>query len=242
MRLAMRHKRLVEFLMNRHASRGGSTIEFALSLMVLMPLVLGVGAIGINLIRTQETIQLARDAGHMYARKLDFTDQANMNLLSRLGAGLGLTNSVSSSGDALVILSSLTYVDDTTCIAAIAANPSNGCSNRTKWVFTQRQTVGNTTMATSAYGTPRPWTGTGDLIGVQMDSHGNISLDQYTDRAGAVANFTSANNGINPYSNVNGVISGLPSGARLYAAEAFSTGFGMPPFVKGTPTYSYAFF
>ena len=226
--------------MKRRASRGGSTIEFALSLLVLTPLLLGVGSIGINLIRTQATIQLARDAGHMFARKVDFTTTGNKNLLSRIGAGLGLANSVTTSGDALVVMTALTYVDQTTCDAAKAANPSNGCSNLGKWVFTQRQTLGNTNLATSQYGNPRPWSSS-DLQGVTMDTQGNISSDQYTDKNGAVANFTSAA-GVNPYSNVNGVISGLPSGARLYVAEAFSTGFGMPPFVKGNPTYSFSFF
>src|SRR5262249_54344879 len=150
--------------------------------------------------------------------KVDFTNSNNMNLLSRIGAGLGLKNTVTTSGDALVVMSALTYVDQTTCDAAKAANPGNGCSNSGKWVFTQRQTLGNTNLATSQYGNPRPWSST-DLQGVTFDSQGNISSDQYTDRNGALATFSSAN-GINPYSNVNGVISGLPSGARLYVAEA----------------------
>jgi hypothetical protein len=226
--------------MKRRASRGGSLIEFVLSLLVLMPLVLGVGAIGINLIRTQATIQLARDAGHMFARKVDFTASGNMNLLARIGAGLNLPNSVTTSGNALVVLSALTYVDQATCNAAKAANPGNGCSNSGKWVFTQRQNLGNLNLANSQYGNPRPWS-TGDTQGVTMDSQGNISSDQYTDKNGAIATFSSAN-GINPYSNVNGVISGLPSGSRLYVGEAFSTGFGMPPFTSGVPTYSFSFF
>ena len=43
--------------MKRQAKRGVSTIEFALSLMVLVPLILGTGAIGINLMRTMQTVQ-----------------------------------------------------------------------------------------------------------------------------------------------------------------------------------------
>jgi hypothetical protein len=49
--------------MKRHAKRGSAIIEFALSLLVLMPLFLGTGAVGINMVRTLETVQLARDAG-----------------------------------------------------------------------------------------------------------------------------------------------------------------------------------
>jgi Flp pilus assembly protein TadG len=240
MRFRMYRRSLREFAMTRRVTRGGSSIEFALGLLVLMPLVLGVGALGVNLIRTQQTVQLTRDAGHMYGRQVDFTDQGNIDLLSRLGASLGLANSVGTTGNALVVLTQLTYVDAPTCAAAQAGNPANGCGNLGKWVFVQRQYVGNTSMGTSQYGNPRPWS-TNDLQGVTQDSHGSITLDQYTSRNGAIANFSSAN-GINPYQNVNGQISGLPSGARLYVSESFSTGFGMPPFVAGYPTYSFAFF
>jgi len=230
--------------MKRRALRGGSTIEFVLGLMILMPLVLGVGAIGINLIRTQQTIQLARDAGHMYGRGVDFSmtpgGQGNVDILSRLGASLGLSNTVNTSDNALVVLTQLTYVDQPTCDAAKAANAANTCSNRFKWVFVQRLNVGNKNMAGSQYGNPRPWSAS-DPQGVNLDSKGMISLDQYTDRSGAIANFTNAN-GINPYASTNGNVSGLPSGQRLYVSEAFSTGFGMPPFVRGYPVYSFAFF
>jgi len=42
--------------MKLRVSRGVSTIEFAFSLLVLVPLVLGTGAIGINMISTLQTI------------------------------------------------------------------------------------------------------------------------------------------------------------------------------------------
>ena len=58
--------------MNNSAKKGISTMEFAFSMLVLTPLLLGTGVTGINMIRTLATVQLARDAGHMYARGLDF--------------------------------------------------------------------------------------------------------------------------------------------------------------------------
>jgi hypothetical protein len=226
--------------MKRQATRGVSTIEFALSLMVLVPLILGTGAIGINLIRTLQTVQMARDAGHMFARRVDFSQPGNQQILADLGTGMGLS-ATSGQGKAVVILTGLTYVDGSTCTAGNIAN-NNGnaptCTNLGQWVFIQRLEIGNTALRTSNFGSPL----TSGPTGVTLDSYGKISIGQYTSRAGAVANFSSAN-GINPYSvSAGGAVSGLPSGQVLYLAEAAAQGFGMPPFVAGAPTYSFAFF
>jgi hypothetical protein len=50
-----------------------------------------------------------------------------------------------------------------------------------------------------------------------------------------VATFSS----INPYSNVGGNASGLPSGQFLYIAEAAATTFTMSPFTGTGATYSF---
>lgn len=225
--------------MKRNRLRGISTFEFAMSLMVLVPLILGTGAIGVNLIRTMQTVQLARDAGHMYAKGVDFSQEGNQAILGTIGNSMGL-NTVADTGTAIVILTALTYVDSNTCIAAGAATsgvPNSSCTNLGKWVFAQRITIGNSSLRTSNFGSPL----TTGPTGVTLDSQGKISVTQYATRAGAVAQFSSAN-GINPYTVVSGVVSGLPSGQRLYLAEAAGQGFGMPPFVAGSPTYSFAFF
>lgn len=225
--------------MKRHATRGQSTVEFAFSVLMLVPLILGTGAIGINLIRTLQTVQLARDAGHMFARTVDFSQTGNQDVLVTIGSGLGLSKTPGQ-GNAVVILSGLTYVDGNTCVAANIANGNGNaptCTNLGLWVFTQRLEIGNTSLRNSNFGSPL----TSGPTGVTLDSQGKISIGQYGSRAGAVAQFTSAN-GINPYSVVNGVASGLPSGQKLFLSEAAGTGFGMPPFVAGSPTYSFAFF
>ena len=210
--------------------RGISTVEFAFGLMVLVPLVLGTGAIGINLIHTLQTIQLARDAGHMYARGVDFSQSGNVNILVSLGSSVGLQ---ASGGNAVVVLTAFTYVDANTCLAGTG---SQSCPNLNKWVFVQRQVIGNSNIRTSNYGSPL----TSGPNGVTLDATGSISVTQYTKQAGAVASF--GNNGFNPYQNVNGQVSGLPSGQRVYLAEAAGQGFGMPPFVSGSPTYSFSYF
>jgi hypothetical protein len=189
------------------------------------------------MILTLQTIQLARDAGHMYARGLDFSQPGNKTILANLGSNLGLSTTAGS-GSALVILSALTYVDKATCAAAGAVdsngNPS-GCTNLGKWVFTQRVQIGNSSVRTSNYGSPL----TSGPTGVTVNSTtGKISVTDYATKAGAVATF----NSVNPYSSVNGTVSGLPSGEVLYVAEAASTAFSMPPFIGPRATYSFGLF
>jgi hypothetical protein len=223
--------------MKRNGVRGVSTIEFAFSLLVLAPLMLGTGVTGINMIRTLQTIQLARDAGHMYARGVNFSQPGNQTILVNLGQSLGLS-ATAGQGSAVVILSLLTYVDDNTCAAAGAATGGvhNGnCTNYGFWVFQQRIELGNNTIRTSNYGSPI----TSGPNGVTVDPvTGMISLSDYVKKSGARATFS----GVNPYSVVNGVAQGLPSGQSLYLAEAASTGFNMPPFVSNAVAYSFGFF
>jgi hypothetical protein len=223
--------------MRRRGFRGSACIEFAFIVMVLVPMLLGTGAAGINMILTLQTIQVARDAGHMYARGLDFSQPGNKTILANLGTTLGLSTTAGS-GSALVILSALTYVDKAACAAAGAVdsngNPS-GCTNFGKWVFTQRLQIGNTSVRTSNIGSPL----TSGPTGVTVDATtGKISVSDYVTKAGAVATFSS----INPYSVVNGNVSGLPSGQVLYVAEAAATAFSMPPFIGPHATYSYGLF
>jgi hypothetical protein len=205
--------------------------------MVTVPLMLGVGAIGINMIRTLQTIQLARDAGHMYARNIDFAQPGNKAILGRIGKDLGLSTTAGQ-GSAAVILSALTYVDRAVCAAVSAVdadgNPTADCTNFGKWVFTQRIVIGKSSVRNSNYGSPL----TSGPTGVTLDSSGKIPREQYAKKAGAVANF----NGMNPYSVVDGVAQGMPSGQYLYIAEAASTGFNMPPFVSGAVSYSWGMF
>ena len=79
--------------MKKHKSRGVAILEFSLITLVLVPLMLGTMSIGLNMIRSLQTVQLARDAGHMYARGVDFSLPGNQTILTTIGADLGLTTS-----------------------------------------------------------------------------------------------------------------------------------------------------
>jgi hypothetical protein len=217
-------------LMHKDSRKGASIIEFAFITFTLVPLLIGAGVIGVNLIRTLQTEQLARDAGHMFARQVDFSASGNQEILANIGSSLGMS-ATAGSGNAVVILSELTYVDTNACATGGAVdsngNPS-GCTNLGQWVFMKRLTLGNSTIRSSALGNPS---------GVTMNSTGAITPAQYVTAGGDVANF----NSINPYSSVNGNVSGLPSGQVVYIAEASTPGYSLPPYNEGA-TYAFGLF
>ena len=202
----------------------------------MVPLLLGTIGTGLNMLRTLETVQLARDAGHMYAKGADFSRPGNQTILVTLGTWLGLTTA--SSSKALVILSKVTYVDKAMCASDGKVDGSGeplGCTNYGKWVFVQRVEIGNTALRTSNFGSPL---GSGPNAVTVDPTTGKISLDDQVTKSGAIANFT----GINPYANVGGSISGLPSGQVIYIAEAASVGVTMAPYSPDSVMYSFDMF
>ncbi|MGD0201171.1 MAG: hypothetical protein ABSD27_10530, partial [Bryobacteraceae bacterium] len=176
------------------------------------------------------------DAGHMYARNIDFSLPGNKTVLANLGQDLGLQITTPASGSAVIILSKLTYVDPATCALGGAVdgngNPS-GCTNLGSWVFTQRLVLGQSSVRDSNFGTP---------TGVTVDpTTGNISAAQYvTVRGAALPSFDA----INPYKvdQVTKAVSGLPSGEYVYISEAASLGFNMTGIIPNAKAYSCNFF
>jgi Flp pilus assembly protein TadG len=231
--------------MRRRNSRGVAIIEFAFAMLLLVPMTLGTIAIGLNVVQYQQTVQLARDAGYMYARQLDFTQTANQTLIAGLGGGVGLSTTPDSS-NAVLILSTVNYVDSAICQSDnkwnTTTNQPNGCTNYQQWVFSQRIVIGNSNIWSSNFGSPVT-TGSNP---VTIASNGKISLDAQVTNSGDVAICTTTGGvhtfaGINPYASTNGNASGLPSGQMVYVAEAASYGFSMPPFPVSV-RYSYNLF
>jgi len=222
--------------MKRQNQRGGSALEFALVAITLVPMILGTSVFGINMIKIEQTEQVSHEAGRLFAAGVDLSQPGNQTLLTTIGNDVGLSTT-SSQSNAVLILSALTYVDVATCAAAghvdSNGNPS-GCTNYGQWVFTIRLTIGNPSIRSSSLGSPL----TGGPTGVTVNSDGTIPLDQYVTEAGAVATFSS----INPYSNVGGNASGLPSGQFLYIAEAAANTFQMAPFTNLGSTYAFGIF
>jgi len=228
--------------MRRKLQRGIAYIEFAFSLMVLIPLLLGVAGIGLNMHQQLQTVQLARDAGHMFARAIDFTLTGNQQVLTAIAGSLGLTatggvTGTAGSGSAVVILSMVRYVDVSACSLAgkvdSHGNPS-GCTNYQQWVFAERIVIGNSSLWTSNLGTPASSiVSTTSSNGVPA---GTISITNQVTNTTDVANIT----GFNPWNSTTST--GLPSGQMVYVAEACATGFRMAPFSLGTNTYAQIYF
>jgi len=226
--------------MKPNKKRGVAIVEFSFGMLIIVPLLIGTTATGLNLVQVLSTVQLARDAGHMYARGTDFSQPGNKTVLATIGSTVGMS-ATAGQGRSVIILSTVTYVDKAMCAAAGkvdgSGNPS-GCTNYTKWVFTQRLTIGKSSVRQSSFGSPLTSGGTG--VAVTVDSTtGKISLNDQVTKSGDVATFAV---GINPYANVAGVVSGLPSGQVIYIAESATTGMSLPPFVPGSVVYSYDMF
>lgn len=209
--------------------RGVAYIELAFLLTVFIPLMLGVISCGLNMHLQLQTVQLARDAGHMFARYIDFTLLGNQQVLAAVSGTLGLSTTAGS-GNAVVILSTVRYVDVSACQQAgkvdSHGNPL-GCTNYQQWVFSKRLVIGNNTMRTSNLGTP-----SSSIVG----SDGSISITNQVTATSDVATIT----GINPWNSTSST--GLPNGQVVYVAEASAKGFHMPPFSSGTNTYAQVYF
>jgi len=115
--------------------------------------------IGSGLIRALQAVQVARDAGHMYARGVDFAQPGNQRLLERIGADLNLKTS---GGDGVVILSKIVFIGRYQCKAELLAdnadppNPTPGCTNFNRYVFVQRLVIGDSSIRSSNFGDPDP--------------------------------------------------------------------------------------
>lgn len=135
----------------RKRQRGNAMIEFALSASVLLPMFLGMLWGGISLGRGIQITQITRDAGHMYAKNIDFTAVANKDIVVRLALGTSMTRD---GGNGVVILSQIMKVYDSDCTDAKLTLAE--CTNVNQTVFLHRATIGNTglTDGQSRFGTP----------------------------------------------------------------------------------------
>lgn len=160
----------------RRDSGGNALVEFGLCAVFLMPLYLWMVIMGLDLKRVMQTNQVSRDAGHMYARWVDFSKTGNQDLIVRLASGLGLTRT---GGKGVVILSKMMKIGTQQCADGGVAVAQ--CSNLDRTVFVQRIVIGNKALSASRYGTPS------DAI---LNADGTIEDVNYLKNATAVsANF-----------------------------------------------------
>jgi hypothetical protein len=138
--------------------RGVAIVEFTLSLVFLIPLLLGTFVFGFRLIRNTEMEQIVRDVGHMYVRNIDFTQPGPQANAQTMAQGFDLT----SSGSSLLILSTIRVIQQADCDSANPSKPvGTACTNLNNPVFTEQIKIGNTSLTangtaihSSAFGTP----------------------------------------------------------------------------------------
>ena len=149
--------------------------------------------VGISLIRAIQVAEVCRDAAHMLAFGIDFSQTANQTMLQYIAQGLNLT----STGSSVVILSVVTYVPST-C----------SCTNASQYVLTKRIIIGNASVisstAPSAFGNP---------TSTDMDSTGSIAPATYMSDASCVAA------GFSTLMPVTGGVPALTVGQYAYMSE-----------------------
>ncbi len=181
-------------------------VETALCFVFLVPLMIGSVGVGLSLTRAEQTRQISRDAGHMFARGVDFSLSGNQQMVVQMAYGLGMTTT---GGNGVVILTRLLQVGANECTAGGLTTAQ--CTNLNQTVITQRLLIGNSSLKTSTAGTPPSQ---------YLDSQGVVSAANYLKQTSLrVSNFSTT--------------LALQTGETCYMSEAYfmtdSGAFGMAP-------------
>jgi len=200
---------------SRAGRKGSMIVEFVLVMaLVMIPLLLGTMVVGFNLIRSIQVNQVNRDAGHMYARGVDFSSDTNglvdRSILFQMAPKLQVTTS---SGVEVMILSTIEYVGATTCAS---------CANLNHAVFTQQITLGNSALRGSNFGTV-------SAASMYADGTGNVRnpTTDTTVRADGILTFLT-----------------MTDGQMAFVSETFynSTDLSIPGFMNASGVYARAIF
>jgi hypothetical protein len=191
-------------------------IEFCLSAVLWMTVLMGLCTVGINLIRALQVEQVCRDAGRMYSAGLDFTQAGNQNLLLMVASGLNVTTS---GGNGVFVFSTVEYIDTPQCTAGGLAG---SCPNLGQYVFIQRVVVGNAGMFSSPFGNP-----SAGIIG----TYGNIASSVYLSNSAARATGF-------------GTVLSLTGGQVAYLTETYfsSPDFAWGSYMSGAGVYERKIF
>jgi hypothetical protein len=208
----------------RRNRRGATVVEFTLSLLVLVPLLIGTLVFGFRLVRAQEMNQITRDLAHMYSRGLSFITLGATTESQTLAGEYNLT----SSGTSVVIFSTIQLE---TAAACLAATGSSSCPNLNQPVFTEQIAIGNASANSSFFGTPTSTHSLTATTGVSNNYSTTVTLAAQASSSWAVAtNF--------------GAVLTLTGGQVAYMAEMFNntTGLSVSGLTGAPQVYSRAIF
>jgi hypothetical protein len=200
---------------SKRRERGNSILEFAFVAIPTVILMLGVVVLGINLGRSVEVAQVARDGGAMFVRGLDFTQTGNQQVLVRIAGPLNLQLT---GGDGLASMSKITFIPDASCGTPTDASYPDCTAGKN--VLMQRIVFGNTTLPGTHYVT---------VGSVTFDSQGNVA-NYATNPNAVISNFASTLQ--------------LKPLEISYVTEAYfqTPDVNMQGFLSNTGIYSQAFF
>ena len=150
----------------KRRQKGQEMVEFAVVVVLFIPLLMGSFIAGMNLIRSNYANQVCRDLTDMYIHGADFSTYPMQQLAQRLAQGLNLQigssftgnskTNTSNSGNGLVTVTQIMWVGPTTSANCTAVGASN-CTNHDSFVYTQQIQFGNGSLANSntvTLGTP----------------------------------------------------------------------------------------
>lgn len=192
--------------------QGNALIEFALVISFLVMLLMGTFSIGMTLTKSVQAGVVARDAGAMFMRYIDFTLTSNKDLLVRLANGMGMTTT---GGRGVVIMTQVMMIGATEC--SNGGYSTSACPNYNQPVVIKRVTVGNTALYTTTFGNP-----TASII----QSDGTISTANFlTNSTVRATNFSS--------------VMTLNAGEYAFISEAYFTTpeIDMPGYRNNTYVY-----
>lgn len=116
--------------------RGSTLLEFALAgAFIFAPMLIGLSTVGMSALRSMQVIALNRNAGHMFAMGVDFSQAGNKDILQKISGSLQVTDAA---GKGVMILSE------------IAGTGNNQAVCTRQFVF------GNTALRQSSYTNPAP--------------------------------------------------------------------------------------
>jgi hypothetical protein len=146
----------------RLTQKGNEMIEFGMLALLMVPLFGGMFFSGLGLIRANQANQVGRDLNTMYIKGIDFSQAANKTLAVRLAGTLNLQTT---GGSGVVILSQVIRIGPVSgpiCLATITAG--HACVNHDSYVFTQRLSIGDTSLFTSDFGNPTATVNSGGIV------------------------------------------------------------------------------
>jgi hypothetical protein len=179
---------------------------------------LGGLSVGFNLLRSLQVAQFTRDAGHLYAYGIDFTQSSAQQMLLKLATGLNFSLN---GGTGEVIFSNVLMVGPDDCTSGGLQANTGSCPNLNQTVYTRWYAVGNMTLYTSHFGAPT----TAD------STTGIISASSYLKATSARA------------SGVTSLIA-LSASQQIFLTEVYfsSSDYNITGFITGSGVYARAIF